>query len=78
MKKVILFLGLVAIIVIGSVFYFLGRDYNQTLVKDEPASSSVVSGSDVKTPDLFLEPARARTTKIFQNDLISYRFWVIF
>ncbi|MCW0926159.1 MULTISPECIES: transposase [Weissella] len=36
------------------------------------------SGSDVKTPDLFLEPARARTTKIFQNDLISYRFWVIF
>ncbi|WP_413743298.1 IS30 family transposase [Weissella sp. LMG 11983] len=37
-----------------------------------------LKGSDVKTPDLFLEPARARTTKIFQNDLISYRFWVIF
>lgn len=43
MKKVILFLGVVAIIVIGTVFYFLGRDYNQTLVQDKPASSSVVS-----------------------------------
>ena len=35
-------------------------------------------GSDVNTPDLFFDPVRDHTPKIFHNGLISYRFRVIF
>ncbi|MBJ7689429.1 helix-turn-helix transcriptional regulator, partial [Weissella confusa] len=35
-------------------------------------------GSDVNTTDLFFDPVRDRTSKIFHNGLISYRFRVIF
>ena len=40
MKKLILFLVLIVAIVVGAVSFFLGRDYNQTLVKDMPTSST--------------------------------------
>lgn len=40
--------------------------------------NQVVTGSDVKTPDLFFKPVRVRTLKMFQNVLISYIFRVIF
>ena len=43
MKKWILFLVLIAAFVLGAVAFLLGRDYNQTLVKDKPTSSSVAS-----------------------------------
>lgn len=43
MKKWFLFLVLIAAFVLGAVAFLLGRDYNQTLVKDKPTSSSVAS-----------------------------------
>ena len=45
MKKLILFLVLIAAIVVGAVAFFLDRDYSQTLVKDKPTSSSVASST---------------------------------
>lgn len=50
MRKFIFGLLALAIVVFGGVFYLLGRDYNKTLVKDNPntvqSSSSVATSSE--------------------------------
>lgn len=64
MKKLILFLVLIDAVVIGVVAFFLGRDYNQTLVKDKPTSSSVASSTSSSDKSSKSSTSTAETTAV--------------